>query len=247
MVADGLITVEEAARRLRVTRKRVYALTAAGVLTPHALGSNRYLLDLAEVEARRGQQILNGRPLDQTSAWAILWLTVAIDTGGLGPWGANLARNTRWRVRNRLGTGKVSESLAAQLPRLRNRARSIRLRAHPGDVARLLGEHVLVRTGVSAAAELGADIVAPDEVEGYVPADKLDELRKKYFLEDSRNPNVHLRVVEDPWPFHPDTRVAPASAVAVDLLDSRDERTQRAGRELLQSLDAVSGGAPRPT
>lgn len=37
----------------------------------------------------------------------------------------------------------------------------------------------------------------------------------------------------DAWPFDADQRVAPAPVVAVDLLDSDDERSQRAARELL--------------
>jgi excisionase family DNA binding protein len=242
MVADGLITADEAARRLGVSKKRVYALAAAGALTPHPLGSHRYLLDPGEVEARRAQQIVNGRPLDKTSAWAILWLAVANDVAPLGPWGAHLARNTEWRIRNRLGTGELAESLGALAPRLRNRARSVRLRAHPSDVPRLLAEAHLVRTGVSAAAEVGADIVVSSEVEGYVPAAEFPELREKYFLEESRNPNVHLRVVEPPWPFPPGTHVAPLSAVALDLLDSPDERTRRAGRGLLRSLNRLPRG-----
>ena len=240
MVHDGLITVNEAAKRLGVSKKRVYALAATGALTPHPLGSNRYLLDPVEVEARGTQEIVNGRPLDQASAWAILWLGLARDRGDLGPWGAYLARNTRWRLRNRLGTGDLAESLAALAPRLRNRARSIHLRAHPSDLPRLLAEPHVVRTGVSAAADVGADIIAANEAEAYVPADDVADLRKKYFLEESRNPNVHLRVVEPPWPFPSESSVAPRSAVAVDLLDSPDQRTRRAGRELLASLDRAT-------
>ena len=237
VLSEGLITVEDAAKRLGVSKKRVYGLAAAGALSPHPIGANRYLLDAAEVEARRAQGVVNGRPLDQLSAWAVLWLGLGRGDHDLGPWGAYLARNTRWRVRQRLGAGPVSDSLAALAPRLRNRAESVKLRAHPSDLRRLLDEPSLVRTGVSAAADVGADVVAADEVEAYVPADDLAPLREKFFLEESRKPNVLLRVVQPPWPFPPDARVAPATAVAIDLLDSTDERTRRAGRELLQSLD----------
>jgi excisionase family DNA binding protein len=237
VISDGLITVEDAAKRLGISKKRVYGLAAAGALSPHPIGANRYLLDAAEVEARRAQGVVNGRPLDQRSAWAVLWLGLGRGDHDLGPWGEYLARNTRWRVRQKLGDGPLSDSLAALAPRLRNRAESVKLRAHPSDLRRLVAEPSLVRTGVSAAAEVGADVVAADEVEAYVPADDLARLREKFFLEGSRKPNVLLRVVQPPWPFPPDVRVAPATAVAVDLLDSTDERTRRAGRELLESLD----------
>jgi excisionase family DNA binding protein len=237
VVSEGLITVEDAAKRLGISKKRVYGLTAAGALSPHPIGANRYLLDSAEVEARRAQGVVTGRPLDQLSAWAVLWLGLGRDDHDLGPGAAYLARNTRWRVRQRLGNGPVSESLAALAPRLRNRARSVQLRAHPSDLRRLVAEPSLVRTGVSAAPDVGADLVAADEVEGYVSVDDMARLREKFFLEESRKPNVLLRVLQPPWPFPPDTRVAPATAVALDLLDSTDERTRRAGRELLRSLD----------
>jgi hypothetical protein len=111
------------------------------------------------------------------------------------------------------------------------------MRAHPSDLPRLLEEPDVVRTGVSAAADVGADIVAPADMEAYAPAARFDELRARYFLEESNTPNVWLRLIHEPWPFPAGTRVAPATAVALNLLDSADERTRRAGRELLDAID----------
>jgi len=235
-ITDGALTAGEAAHRLGVTQKRVYSLVASGALSARRLG-NRFLLDPSEVEARKVQGIVTGRPLDQTSAWAVLWLALARDTRDLGPWGAYLARNTRWRVRQKLGEGPLATELAALAPRLRRRGRLVRMRAHPSDLPRLLDEPDLVRTGVSAAADVGADIVALTDVEAYAPAARFDELRNRYLLEESSNPNVWLRLVDEPCPFPPGTRVAPTTAVAIDLLDSADERTRRAGRELLDAIE----------
>ena len=55
--------------------------------------------------------------------------------------------------------------------------------------------------------------------------------------ERSERANVVFRVVEDQsWPFPEGAVVAPPAVVAVDLLESEDERSRRAGAELLQRL-----------
>ena len=55
--------------------------------------------------------------------------------------------------------------------------------------------------------------------------------------ERSERANVVFRVVEDQsWPFPEGAVVAPPAVVAVDLLESEDGRSRRAGAELLQRL-----------
>ena len=55
--------------------------------------------------------------------------------------------------------------------------------------------------------------------------------------ERSERANVVLRVVEDHlWPFPEGAAVAPPAVAAVDLLECDDERSKRAGAELLQRL-----------
>ena len=68
-----------------------------------------------------------------------------------------------------------------------------------------------------------------------MPQSRVAELAERFALDaHSDRPNVRLRVVsDDDWPFEAAQRVAPAPVVAVDLLDSHDERSQRAARELL--------------
>jgi hypothetical protein len=61
-------------------------------------------------------------------------------------------------------------------------------------------------------------------------------LLDRYALEPNANrPNLIVRVVDDDvWPFDDDANVAPWPVVAVDLLDSNDERSRRAGLELIE-------------
>jgi len=96
----------------------------------------------------------------------------------------------------------------------------------------------VVRSGVSAAADHGADIVASDSLEAYVPAARIAAIVKQYGLDpDAERPNVILRVVDDAvWPFAPEEQVAPRSVVAIDLLEADDERSRRAGAELARQL-----------
>ena len=63
-------------------------------------------------------------------------------------------------------------------------------------------------------------------------------IRDAFAIEErSERANLLFRVVEDDlWPFPDEADVAPPAVVAVDLLESDDERSRRAGVELLQRL-----------
>jgi hypothetical protein len=101
------------------------------------------------------------------------------------------------------------------------------------DVEAILAEAGVVTTGVSAASAYGFDIAAPRTAELYAPLDLAVKLTRTYALEPSARANVVLHVVPTPWPFAPEVARAPALVAAVDLADSPDQRTARAGRECL--------------
>jgi hypothetical protein len=83
---------------------------------------------------------------------------------------------------------------------------------------------------------MGADLVVADRVEGYVRSSDLIALIAEYGLEPVApgQGNLVLRSVGEVWPFIDGERVAPALVVALDLMDSPDARTSRAGRGLLK-------------
>ena len=99
----------------------------------------------------------------------------------------------------------------------------------------MLSHPSLVASGVSAVGHHHVDLVVSDQSEAYVPESRVAELADRFALDaESDRPNVRLRVIkDDDWPFEAGQRVAPAPVVAVDLLDSDDERSRRAARELM--------------
>ena len=90
-----------------------------------------------------------------------------------------------------------------------------------------------MRSGVSAAVEHGVDLRAPGVLEAYVRRDQLDALVYRYALRPAAvaDANLVLHLLDGSVPRTADG-VAPVAAVALDLLESGDARSQRAGREL---------------
>lgn len=93
-------------------------------------------------------------------------------------------------------------------------------------------------TGSSAAKDLG--LVAPDTVDAYLPADRLDEIIAEHGLQEARSAgedNVILRAVPDGAWHLTGRESAPVAAIALDLSFYLDSRSARAGHELLAKLD----------
>jgi hypothetical protein len=129
-------------------------------------------------------------------------------------------------------------------PRLDGRARVHRFRSHPGEIKHLGREPQLVRSGVSAAAALGFDLVAGSEVDAYLPAAELERIVAGHALEEVEGgANVILRSVPESggWERLEGRRFAPEAAVALDLAEEADARSARAGSEGLKRLDRSLG------
>jgi hypothetical protein len=215
------VPVAEAARALGISDRRIRAMVRTGVLRGRRF-AGRWIIHGADVERRGHEGSRPGRPLSPLNAWALLQ---RLSSGAWPP----LPAWERSRLQRKLGRRSVL-SLADEL---RGRAQREHFRADPRILERLLGDHALVRSGVSAASEYHIDVRAPGVVEGYVPRDRLGDLVYRYALRpaDPGDANVILRSV-DPRVLLPGERIAPAAAVALDLLESPDPRSRRAGREL---------------
>lgn len=215
------IGIANAARQLEVSPRRVHQLVAAGQLRGHRIGRS-WVLDHAEVQRFARSRAEAGRPWNPSSAWNVLALANgdAIQASAVD----------RSRAKKRLRAGL--EPLAN---RLSSRAQSRWFYGHPAVHSEMLSHPGVVASGVSALSAHGVNLIVSDQAEAYVSRSQVPELTDRFALDaGSDRPNVRLRVVNDcDWPFEADQRVAPAPAVAVDLLDSDDERSQRAARELL--------------
>lgn len=166
--------------------------------------------------------------MSPANAWALLHLASGKDA----EW---ISAQSRSRIRRSLRL----EGLASLRHRLKRRAQVVDLRSHPGEVSYVLSDRQLVPSGVSAAGVLELDLVSGAEVDGYISESNLASFSRSHALrpvEAGERGNVRLRVVpEAAW--HLKGPVAPAAAVAVDLSEDPDPRSNRAGEELLRDLD----------
>ncbi|MGH2975982.1 MAG: type IV toxin-antitoxin system AbiEi family antitoxin [Solirubrobacterales bacterium] len=157
---------------------------------------------------------------------------IALAEGEVPKW---LVASNRSRLRRRLSEHDLQDIV----PALSRRARRLKLRAHASDLPRIQAEQGVVLSGVSAASEHGLAIVAPGVLEVYVPAGRLSDLERRYRLKPSADPNVILHVIDGPWPFAQDQRIAPRLAAVLDLLDDDDERSRRAAHDALARYKAA--------
>jgi excisionase family DNA binding protein len=216
------MSVTEAAAALGLTRQRVGRLVAQGALGSQRLG-NQTVVRRDDVDARLELRPTGGRPYSPRRAWALILLADQIvppglDAPSISRLRAVARRQGLWEIRGRLAT----------------RAERRELRAHSSDLARLAAEEGIVRTGPRFAADAGLGLIASEApVELYVDAATARHLERRYSLHPSDDPNVVLRVVPDEvrgWLTEP---IAPRSAVALDLAEDRDPRSQQVARETL--------------
>ena len=216
-----VLSVARAADVLDVSPRRVRQLLQSGQLAGQQLGRS-WAIDRDDVDRLRRNAA--GRPWSASSAWSVLELAA-----GREP---DLSPVERSRARKRL----ADHGLAGLVVQLRARAERRDVYAHPSVLDPVAGDDRVVRAGVSAALDYRIDVIVRDAAEVYVRASDVVELLDSHALdENAERPNVILHVVDDEvWPFGNDVQVAPWPVVAVDLLDAGDERSRRAGLELIE-------------
>jgi hypothetical protein len=156
------VPASEAARRLGISRARVYTLVEQGALDN--IGGDSIRVSLASLERRLGMPPPVGQPLSPSSAWAVLALASG-DAAFRDHVAARLSDPDRPRARTRL----QQHSLLELLPRLCGRANPRRFAAGAEALLDILRDPRLVVAGPSAARALGWKL--PDgswPVEAYV-------------------------------------------------------------------------------
>src|SRR5215218_7879032 len=185
-----LVSVPDAARELDLDPSRVRALIADGSLRADKI-AGRWLVHWESVVARRREPTPPGRPMAAHNAWALLLAA----SGEPFPDGLDPAQ--LWRLRQAL----QHQGLVAIRGRLERRAHVERFWALPGELRALRASKDISLTGSSAAQDLG--LAAPDTIDAYVPADRLNAVVAEYGLQEARrigDDNVILRAVPvDTW------------------------------------------------
>src|SRR5438034_861168 len=129
MAGEHWIPLREAAERLRVRPERVWALARAGELDAEQI-AGRWLVEPSRLARWSAEDHPVGRPWSPSKAWTLLLL-----------WSGDEAAQAHLAAlhpsdRSRLRAAARDLSAVQLAPRLRQRARVLRLRAHPSDVAR---------------------------------------------------------------------------------------------------------------
>jgi excisionase family DNA binding protein len=221
-----LVSIPQAAATLGLSAGRVHAIVVNGQLPATKVGG-RWLIERGEVERRRRQGQLKGRPFAAHNAWALLLLASGEDPGGIDP-----------SVRSRLRRAIALEGLETLGPRLARRGESHRYDAHRGEIPYIVEDPRFVASGISAAGVHGLDLVSGPEADGYVRAGAMKEFIANHALRPAaRGSNLCLRAVPDPaWHFLEGARVAPIAAVALDLAEDPDPRSAEIGAAALGDL-----------
>lgn len=216
----GVLSVSQAAPELGVSERRVRQMLERGELEGQRVGWS-WIIDRKVLErARRRPEV--GRRWSPEAAWALLEIAA-----GERP---NVSDVEASRAKHRL----AEHDLDVLVMKLASRGEIRRFYGHKSVLEPLAHEDKVVRSGVSAAGEHNADIIALEFLEAYVLKGRIEKLVKKYALESSpERPNILFRVVDDEvWPFPKNAKFASRVVVAVDLLDADDERSRRAGAGL---------------
>ena len=217
-----LISVDQAARALGVSPRRVRALIGSNRVPAVRVGRRNWALDRSLLRSHRRR---GGRPISAENAWALL----AMLNGSEAPWVDVSARSRlKRRALNRVWVEKALQFSEA-------RSAIHRWRVLPGDLPKLQ-EYGLVRSSLSAQIP-GLDILhMPNELDGYVSSKALAQIEKRFRpAKASDNPNLVLRVPSQSWILS-QAPVAPPSVVAADLLGHADSRVARAGRKLFEKI-----------
>lgn len=231
------VSVPEAARLLKLSPARVRLMASKGQLPAEKI-ADRWLIERRAVELRRQQKHPRGRSFTPLNSWALLLLASGDEALALDP-----------VDRSRLRRALALEGLRRLSPRLRGRAEIFVYKAHPGEIAYVLEDGALLPSGISAAGSIDAGLLPGREADGYIAQPQLHDFVSRHALSPAAlDGNVRLRVVPaDLWASLElgGRAVAPPAAVALDLAEEDDPRSQAAGRNALQEIDRANRATAR--
>ncbi len=236
-MGDNQMVVADAAALLGVNVQRVRALLAAGSLSGTKAGSV-WLIDPVSLAAyRHVRQPHGGRALAPITAWAALLSRFAVD---VSPEVRETFEVKDERRRRLLVLG--GRDLDDWRWLARRRADVNHYITRPAYVERLRARPGLVRAGLSATTLAAAGLTETSaRFDAYAARSTIERLVSEFKLRPAEDGDVTLRTValEGAQLAVVLGSPLPDLAVAVDLIEDRDERTSAAGRALFRR---ASGG-----
>ena len=225
-VCVSVVSVQEAAKILGASPAWVRRKAAEGELAAYRLG-REWAIDERGLSLVRPRP--EGRPLSARSCWLALLALSGADAQQLKPSRVDRQR-ARDRARRLVGHGFGREDFGP-------RAELHRFRGRPEQIAALIEDARLVRSGISAADDVGSSLFSSlREFEGYVSSDAVRAVIREHQLEVAplgEHGRILIRVPRSAWPFPEGLRIAPRGVVAADLSESPDPRSRAAADELL--------------
>jgi excisionase family DNA binding protein len=202
-----LLSLDQAASSLGVTRRRVQALVERGQLKAQRV-AGIWLVEAADVHQRRRSSAKRGRPVKASTAWRLISENVMpIDPSAQD----TFRRQVLTRAEHREGY------------------------VHPSIIADLRLKTTLVFGGREAADDAGLPVgLLNDDLEVYLTDADFDALVAEHVVKfGAARPNLHLHVVaDDAWPFLAHQRFVSLLVAWLDLAD-RGDRAERLIREQL--------------
>jgi hypothetical protein len=229
---DNQMVVADAAALLGVNVQRVRALLAAGELSGTKVGSVWLVDPVSLAEYRHVRQPHGGRALAPVTAWAALLSRFAADVSPEVRETFDVRDERRRRLRALAGRDLDDWRWLA-----RRRAAVRRYDTRPAYLEPLRARPGLVRAGLSATTAAAAGLTETSATfDAYAARSTIEPLVSEFKLRPAEDGNVTLRAVALEGAQLAAVLGAPLPdlAVAVDLIEDRDERTSAAGRALFR-------------
>ncbi len=214
---DSLLSVQEAAAIVGVSRQKIQQLISDGRLPAIRIGRG-WQVTMVDVTRLQHTGRHAGRPLGAAQAWTLLH-----DAERTG------------RVHTRRGSAERSAEWLVNLVR----RKSATVRLHGLDTILDVIAHEVVPSGETAARLYGfAPSDSQQSVDGYIREPAARSLIARYALVPAAGAdlNVLLRVVDPAvWPFTRTRRTASELIAAVDMLDTPiDDRAAESARPVIE-------------
>jgi excisionase family DNA binding protein len=203
-VESSLMTLQQVAGHLGVSRRRVQALVQSRQLPADRIG-NQWVVERSVVDAAENvRHHRRGRPLGEVSCWSSI-LYVADGNHRMAAIG----------------------ELDAFRRRVRNRAVHERCYVHPSEIGSVLSYPGVVSGGADAAIAANAPLDDPDVHDVYVRSSAFEAvLQRSAAVSDERGNVIFHVVADDAWPFGPGESHAGLWVAWLDLADRQQRDAQ---------------------